>query len=624
MGNRHVILFFVLGIILCVLVSLGTKGRFSLLPADSEARVGVRLFDGPLEDVDHLTLDNRGAHLGLIRQGERWVMTAPFSAEVDQAAVLKVLDLYEAARIRDAIPFADLRKKGFSLQEFGLSPAVAHILFEGPHFRRQFSIGGFSPTGKDIYLRMDNQEWIAVAAPELFTALPDDANGFRLRRLMTEEIGQVRSLEIRQPGKPFIHLDREASGWFLRQPFTASASDERVSTILSRLTQARIERFVWPSVSNVMDVAQSESQLKVRRGLYGLDPDRGVSVIVQTLRESEPRQWVFGARDKEASGYSYVLLPNGESIGLVSNAVADVFRVVPGDLRDLRLFSENPDSVNRVKIVHGETTFVLARTNGVWSLEAPISDRADQLAVSEALAALLSLHARSTSESVEEGVNEKVIPFSRVELDFAGGSRAFSIGHDDLAGASLQIDFTDVAAHYHVDATNMPAPFLSMDGLLTLREKTLVSISKDSIRRLTGKDQEGGVRVLEQKGEQTAWQMTCNDQTEPVDEAKLAALFTVLANLKAKRIEKLGVSLEDLQTYGFRQPWFELTIDVKSADAVRKAILIGNSAGADSRYAMVRGANVLFVLSGETVKTLRGIGDNGDNGDFGDNGDGGT
>ncbi|MBP5227534.1 MAG: DUF4340 domain-containing protein [Kiritimatiellae bacterium] len=607
MGNRRIILFFLLGIILCVLASVCMKGRFPILPSERESRVS--LFDGSLEDVDHVSLDLRGSHIGLIRQGERWVMTAPFSAEVDQAAVLKLLDRYETARVRDVIAFADLRKKGYSLQEFGLSPAAAHILFEGPHFRRQFSIGSRSPTGSGVYLRMDTQEQILVADPELFTLLPADANGFRSRRLVAEEIGQIRSLEIRQPGKPFIRLGKEDSGWFLRQPITASASDRRVTELLTRLSQARIASFVWPSVSNLVDVAQSEAQLKVRRGLYGLDPDRGISVLIQTARENVPREWVFGVPDKESPALSYVLLPNGESIGLVSNTVAEAFHVMPGELRDLRLFSQSPDAVGRMKVVFGQTTFALARTNGIWSLEAPIADRADQLVVSGALTSLLGLHALSVAGPDDEDANEKVVPFCQVELEFPDGKRAFSIGHDDVAGEVLRVDFTDVAAHYRVAATNMPAPFLTMDGLLSLREKTLVSIPKDSIRRITAKTQEGNVRVIEKKGEHPAWQATANDKPEPVDEAKLNALFTLLANLKAKRIEKFGLSLEDLQTYGFRQPWFELTVDVESADAVRKAVLIGNPVGTDSRYAMVRGSNVLFILSSDTVKTLMMAGD---------------
>ena len=112
-------------------------------------------------------------------------------------------------------------------------------------------------------------------------------------------------------------------------------------------------------------------------------------------------------------------------------------------------------------------------------------------------------------------------------------------------------------------------PESSVEGCPSLTYPKPTSYSVWIFRRITAKTQEGSARVIEKKGEHSAWQATANEKPEPVDEAKLNALFTLLANLKAKRIEKFGLSLEDLQTYGFRQPWFELTVDVESADAVR-------------------------------------------------------
>jgi len=77
-----------------------------------------------------------------------------------------------------------------------------------------------------------------------------------------------------------------------------------------------------------------------------------------------------------------------------------------------------------------------------------------------------------------------------------------------------------------------------------------------------------------------------------------------LGALKANRIEKLGLSLDDIDAYGLRSAWLEVSVDVDAADAVRKTLLVGKEAGFGKRYAMVRGLDVLFVLDEEALRVL--------------------
>ena len=123
------------------------------------------------------------------------------------------------------------------------------------------------------------------------------------------------------------------------------------------------------------------------------------------------------------------------------------------------------------------------------------------------------------------------------------------------------------------------------------------------MRRITLNWAGGGAEAVEREAKAAVWRLGEGVPGRLVPE-RLSALLALLEALKAERIEKLGLTAGDQDAYGLRVPWLEVSVDVDAADTVRKTVLVGKEAGFGKRYAMVRGLDVLFVLSGELVAGL--------------------
>lgn len=605
MANRRVILLLLFGIAVCALLLWGIQRHLSFFPVESKPK--TILLDQPLSDIDRVTVERGDSRIGLRMRDGRWEMEAPFPAKVDQGAVARLLDVFESARVQDSLSFPEMRKRELSLKDFGFVPARAHVVLEGPRQRAELLFGALSPVGREVYVRMNQSDEILVMGASLYTAIPRTADDIRSRKLVYCDRGLVRTLEVRAPGRPFIKLSKETGTWWLVQPEQEPAADGKVETLLDTLYRARVTRFVWPTVSNVMDIAETESAFKTRLGVYGLGADSGIQIQVQETGAALPAKIVFGHALETTGGDAYALLQGGDAIGAVSNQVFQSFLLSPSALRDTRLFFESPDNVRRLQIYFGDALFVLTQTNSVWRLEAPVADVADQAAVRDTVERLLHLNAESVEDTgtspLRRNDDEQALPISQVEVFGDKSSWRFTVSPDDMEGAFLRVAFTNSPTVFRVAGSNMPPALISMIGLLGLRDKTILTLPADSLRRITLKHGDGLHETVERSKTDPVWRLG-DGMTGQVIGVRLDALIALLSQLKADRVASLTVDSKASDTYGLRKPWLELTVDVESDDAMRKTLLIGKDAGFGKRYAMLRGLDVLFVLKPEDLETL--------------------
>lgn len=603
MGNRNILFFLTLGILLCLGALYALRGVRLMPAAETDAALTP-----PLDAVEHVFLERGGQRIGVVRQDGRWLMTAPFASSVDKIRVQRILDAFESARVRDALSPLELAKREIRLKDLGLTPGVCRVLLEGKGRRLSFVLGNRTPLGAEVYVKREDSPTVFVVGKELDEVLPRSPDDLRSCRLFAGAPDDIAGLEIRAPGKPFIKLARREDGWQFVQPDAVPAASEKVDALLASVCTNTVSRFVWPSPSNVMDVVQSDTLFKTRLALYGLERESGVKVDILPEGCGEPPSTlVFGRAKEDEPGLTYTLLHGSDSIGLVSSKAAGAFGVTPWELRDNRLFTESPAQVTRLQVALGASRFVLSQTNRQWRLETPIADVADQTAAAELVHAVASLRAdRIENAPADDGAKSRELqyqPLCTGEISFGDRRRAFTVSPDDISNAVCRIRFEDSSLRFFLATSKLPQGLLNMAGLFALHDKTLLSLSPASVRKIAVRAESGAQTLLERETADAPWSVV-QPSGGKLQAANLEKLLDALASFKADRIAKLNLSLEDMATYGLRKPWLEVTLTVESADAVRKTLLVGNSPGFGKRYALVRGSDVLYVLDKAALDLL--------------------
>jgi len=611
MGNRQVILFFILGILVCSLLLL----KRDLLVGWSSAG-GVkerdRLVAGSLDGVKQVIIERGKLSAGLRRQGtdEPWELYSPFPSRVDQAVVARLLDGIENARIVERIRASEMRRRELSHRDFGFSPAsICLSLQEGERTDAIF-VGSMIPAVNEVYVRVTAiPDQVMSVSAKLVEAVPKTLDELRARDIVVCDRSRLRILEIKAPGKPFIRLVKEGDTWRLTQPSEAPADDRKVAKMLDALYGVKVARFVWPSGSRPEEATVSDAALKTRLELYGLGTDMFLQISAQESALGEPSRLVLGNGVEGVEGYRYALLPGGQTIATLTNELLTAFQVTPADLRDMRLFFESPDKVNRLEISVEGSLFVLARQGGLWEMVSPIAGRADQGGVTEMIEQLLRLNAlellsaTTNASTAASSAGDSTDGKSSVEIGTQDGksTKLLFVPEYVEGKAYCSVSMTDRAVTYRVDAHAVPAAALQASAALALYDLKIFAFTNDAVQRITTKLPTGISETVLRDKEGT-WRLEQASGVLAVE--GLQQRLALLAALTAERIEKPCALESDVEAYGLKAPWLEVSVSVNAGDAIRKTLLVGSETSGGYRYAMVRGQDLVFVLEAKTVALL--------------------
>ena len=573
MSNNRFIAFFLSGILLtsAVLALLSWRTR----AVASEATRNTLCTLAP-EAVEGIEISRNGTNIVKLTRNDigAWGIVNPYSAPADAAPVARLVDALTLLPLGDMRTESELASLGEVFTDFGLSGTVrASVKLIAKGSESQVFFGALSASGKDVYARADGLVNVFTVGVEALEAIPVDADGFRVRTLISSASEQISSLDLHKPEAPFIRLVRSASGWRLSSPVEAPADETVVSALVDGLVGARIVGFVMPSAAHATRVGERTVLSQSALAPYGLAVELGLSISVKS-DSGTSEQIVFGS--SAGTNLVYALVQNGTAVVTMPAAVADLFRTREAALRDSRVFPFGADEqVKSVSITAGQLVYVLARgANGDWRLAAPVAAPADPAAAAALVDAVLRIRRNDVLQGAPLDGEDAV----RVSVATSSG------GHPDVSVAK--------------------AVFKECGSFADLRSKTLLELDVQSIRRLSLKPLEGvGVSVV-LNPERNLWNLAEGSAPATVRVDAVKTLLAALTRVEAKSVETMAATPEDLRRCGLDAPTLVIAVDFEGQDAVRRNLMLGSVAPGGGRYATVGGADAVFVLDRSTTSAL--------------------
>ena len=133
---------------------------------------------------------------------------------------------------------------------------------------------------------------------------------------------------------------------------------------------------------------------------------------------------------------------------------------------------------------------------------------------------------------------------------------------------------------------------------LLYRDRTMLALEPDHVRRVMVSTSTGELGV--ERGADNEWVCVGETQLVPVKEVVDQILF-VAGNVRAIRVE--AHNPKELATYGLDVPATTVTFGLQGEEGIQKSLLVGAADGNGHVHAMVRGQDVVFLIS-ETLASL--------------------
>jgi hypothetical protein len=322
----------------------------------------------------------------LKKNGNDWQIVGPEPMEADQDAVSTIvtsLTSLEATKTVDENPS--------SVKPFELDPprATVSVKLAGETTERRLQLGTKTPTGADLYARVEGQPKVFLTGASADDQLNRTTFDLREKRVLKFDRDKADSLKLEPTGLPPATLTKKGSDWRLTSPVDARADSNAIDGIMSRLSQAKMKSIVTSDASK---------ELKK----YGLDKPQTVATVgVGSTRAS----LAIGGKSDDGSVYARDL--SRPLVFTVEATLVDDLKKKPDDLRPKMLFEFRSFTALSFDVTRGGQTFSFVKEKAAapanaspvpaetWKLTKPSPKDVDQAKLTDLLVDVANLKADS-------------------------------------------------------------------------------------------------------------------------------------------------------------------------------------------------------------------------------------
>ncbi len=357
-----------------------------------------RLFNLTPADATHLHVELEGQTFDLTRgEGGKWVMNEPVKAHANTAKVEELIRNINAVSVDEFIEDApqDLAAYGLSNPTMRISvttekrievtppaeepPATqpAEPTFETVTEEHALEIGSFADMAEQKrYLKLAGQPWVASVAVNTVNNMTPKLTDLRDASIIQAGKGDATALTLEVAGESAT-LRREGAKW-TGEGDLAELDASAVDDVLNALVDLRALQWIDdPAAQQAADA--------------GLDSPR--ATLTLTTRDSvEPITVRIGATTQSGRN-AYVKIEGRPTLYVVDAALADRLVTPPIALHSRAVFEPAGGSIVALDVTRPPMHYVLASTNGEWTVTEPSGAQPDAAGVRELTSNLMSLRA---------------------------------------------------------------------------------------------------------------------------------------------------------------------------------------------------------------------------------------
>jgi Domain of unknown function (DUF4340) len=320
----------------------------------------------------------------LKKNGNDWQIVAPSPMDADQqtvSALLSSLESLETSKTIDEHPA--------SVKDFGLDPprAIVGVRQTGETTMRKIDLGTKTPTGADLYARVEGQPKLILIGASADDSLNRSTFDLRDKTVLKFDRDKADSVKLEPAGTPALVLTKKGNDWRLTAPVEAKADFSAVDGLVAKLAQTKMKALV---------AADAGKDLKK----YGLDKPQAVATIGAG---STRATLALGAKADDGSIYARDL--SRPMVFSVEATLLDDLKKKTDDVRPKDLFEFRSFSADSIDITHAGETLSFAKQKpaaspagaapvpDVWKQTKPAAKDVDQAKLNDLLTNISNLHA---------------------------------------------------------------------------------------------------------------------------------------------------------------------------------------------------------------------------------------
>ena len=320
-----------------------------------------------------------------------WEIVKPEPLPTDSAEIGSLLSTLETLEVQRVVV-----ENPTSAAEFGLDPARIAITFKAANDAapKKLLIGNKTPTGGDLYARVDGQPRVFLISAYQEDSLNKTPFGLRDKTALKFERDAVDTITVEVPGSAAVTFVKKGTDWRFSKPWDAKADFGTVDGLVGRLAMAKMAS---------IEAADGTADLKK----YGLDKPQAT---VTLGAGSTQARLAVGAKKDDGNLYARDL--SRPMVFTVEAALLEELKKKPEDLRKKEVFEFRAFAATSISFTVGGRTVEIVKQKApapkdantppgpdVWKQAKPESKDVDQGKITDMLTTLSNLRAEKFADA---------------------------------------------------------------------------------------------------------------------------------------------------------------------------------------------------------------------------------
>ena len=349
----------------------------------------------------------------------------------------------------------------------------------------------------------------------------------------------------------------------------------------------------------------------------GLDkPQR----TVKLTDKSGKSQVLMVGSAQPLSQKTFVLKEGDDTIYLADADLNKDLRRTLADYRGKRVAEFNQNDAVRVEMA-GDRPYTLVKTDGKWTVEAPVKGRADAAKVNNLVRALASLNAADFVEDAPKTLRpygletprlrvavttetKKPVPQSQSattqpeEQKFETETKTIRVAFGGGAGDKVfaKIDEPSAPAVFDIQSTVMDQVNVPLEDV---RDKQVVTADTRRTQRILVAAGNESVELYQAGGR---WQITGPEGPGASPEAELAAVDDLLKTIR--ELKATGFEAADSPSFGFASPRATITLTIEGQVEPVRLVVGGLTPSKTGAYVRNDAEGLIAVVKAESAEAL--------------------
>ena len=494
----------------------------------------------------------------------------------DPRGVRSILSELSLIQLEYGFSLQEIQDRGLTLSDYGLDEPTGFIKIRRAGQEREWILGSESSLGSVQYLMLRDSDKVYLMDKTAWSFLPDSVEDLYDYRFFVEYILQSDRIEISGSASDgFIQMVRSHDeGWQLFQPRSGSVDQVAVLRLLEKLNETRMTSFIEGDISE--------------NSAFGFD-EPFMRLVLSSVQGGAVSFYV-GDEVIGQEGIRYASRGGDDQVGLVYESLVQELLDTLAQFRAAQVFDFMGESSCYLRLSEaGRKVGFVYGSNEVWRMNQPFDWAVDEFVMSQ----LKDFVEGMVVTRFDVVPNKEARPLL-LEAGTQKGSKTQKVVCfiPSAPDAPVQVQFDEEKDYHEV---NRVKPLFDLLCPLSYKDRRILSF--DSI--LVRVDQvlkEEQMQSINWDSEKVAWNLSGSNTT--TDE-----LNNWVKQLQQMEAESFVASYpSSLTPFGLENPKCRLIFYESDSKWHTLELMVGNRTEGKGYYAMIKGRDIIFQLSLESVQ----------------------